>query len=246
MKAIKSLFLIALSLAIVCFVVKVSHQEYVGINVGNWAKYSVSAEWSSEDPNATISAYWRDLKNTEWETVKVQAIAGTNITILVTSGFADDTERDAVYWGDVTNTQGKDEFGFQIVSAGLGQGDIVRQSLISINYTLSKEFAGKNRKVNYAGYTIRAEGVTTYEFYWDKETGMLCALLLTDRYSSGGYMTRSGLQKKIVETNIWQPQASYQQPLLQWAPPIIVATIFVTALLLIRRNRKAKPRRRRN
>jgi len=213
------------------------------LNVGHWAKYSVIASWKSEDPNATMPTYWKELMNIKWETVTVFRISGTNITILLTTIFKDATQKNDTYWGDVTTSVGQDEFGFRIIAAGLSKGDTVRQSMLSINYTTSKEFAGENREVNYAGLSIKAEGVTLYEYYWDRSTGILCASFMTDMFLQEGYVTTTLLQKKIVETNLWQVQTASSDPWMQWGASIIIVTIVIVAtitFLLIRTKPKPK------
>jgi len=238
---ITSFFIVTVSFSLV----RVSTQASVGVKVDQWAKYNITAEWRSKSPNASMPTYWNDLKNSKWETVTVQKISGTNITILVTTDFINKTQKNSLYWGDIATNQGSMEFGFQIIPVGLSVGDTVRQSRLSINYTETKEFAGQNREVNYAGLIIQGEGETRYEFKWDKETGILCASVTLDTFpDSQGYWTNTLLEKKLIETNIWQAQTSSPQTWEQWAPPLVIATLVLITFILITRRSKAKRRRR--
>jgi len=249
-KTTKALVLMLLVVTVPFFLIQVSKEAFVGVKVGDWAKYNVIVEWSSEDPNATMSASWQNLNNTQWENVTVQKISGTNITIRVTATFINVTQKDFIYWGDITTNRGSDEFGFQIIPAGLDQGDVVRQSLISINYTESKQFAGQNRRVNFADVSLQREGLIIYEYRWDKETGILCASILTDTFlnSTSGYRTLTQLQKTLIETNLWQAQAGSPQETsqnwTQWGVPLVAASIVLVAFLLIKTRPKPKRKRR--
>jgi len=245
LKLINIVTIVILSLTILSVQTQVSLQAAVGVSVGQWAKYSISAQWLSENPNATTPAFWKTLMDTRWETVTVRQISGTNITILIARTFENETQAIDNYWGDIAANRGDDEFELRIVSARLEDGDTVRQTSMTINYTTFKEYAGQNREVNYGGQTIRAEGVTNYEFYWDKETGILCASIVTDTYSQEGYLTQALLQRKIEETNLWQPQPSSPQPWLTWVAPIAVIAATIIVLTSIELSRRKKPRRRR-
>lgn len=245
MRLINIATIILLILTILSAQTQVSTQVSVGVRIGQWARYSISAQWISEDPNATTPAFWETLMDTRWETVTIHQISGTNITILLATVFENETQAIDNYWGDIAANRGDDEFELRIISAGLRDGDNVRQSSMTINYTTFKEYAGQNREVNYGGQTIRAEGVTNYEFYWDRETGILCASIVTDTYSQEGYLTQALLQRKIEETNLWQPQPSSPQPWLQWAAPLAVVAVTIIVLLSIELSRRKKPRRRR-
>lgn len=248
LKTIKTFILMFFVIMVPFSFIQVSTEASVGVKVGQWAKYSITANWTSENPNANMPTDWRDRKNMEWETVTVQKTSGTNITILVTTFFINGTQKTVTYWGDITTNRGSEEFAFQIILAGLDQGDVVRQTQISINYTTVKEFAGQNREVDYASISIKTEGITTYEYYWDKETGILCASLMTDTFTQQGNLTNTFFQKKIKETNIWQaqtgPKSETPQAWTQWGPPLVIATIAIVVVLLIKTRLMTKRTRR--
>lgn len=247
LKTTEALILMLLVVTVPFSLIHVSKEASVGVKVGDWARYSVSADWNSGDPNATIPIHWQNLKNTIWENVTVTKISGTVITVRVTATFKNETQNDFIYWGNIATNQGSDEFGFQIILAGLDQGDLVRQSLISINYTESKVFAGQSRIVDYASVTLQTEGLTIYEYRWDKETGILCASIVTDTFtnSTSGYRILTQLGKTLTETSLWQaPKTESPQTWTQWGIPLVAVTIVLVMFTIIVTRPKNKRKRR--
>lgn len=252
LKAFTLMFLVG----VVClFPIQFSSGTSVGVKADDWARYKITATWNSENPNATEPRSVTDSKNTEWKVVTVEKVFHANVTILVTTQFKNGTQQEPVYTANLTQaltTSGNDsEFGFQIILAGLSKGEPVRQSRIVINDTITKEFLGENREVNYAGLRLLVEGVTNYEYYWDRQTGFLLKSLFFDiAYDSEGYQSTTWIETEITQTNLWQtqsPQESPQespQPWLQWGPPMVIATIVLVAFLLIKSRPKTKRIRR--
>ena len=224
-------------------VIEVSAGTYVGVEVGYWAKYRDICIWNSENPEAVEPSYVKDIENTKWRTVTVQAISGTTVTISVTRYFKNDTQETDTYSGDIVTGEGDDEFVFQIVPARLREGDVIWQSNLQINYTIGKEFAGVNRDTNYAGVTLKLEFVMIFEYYWDKTTGILCKSLLFDTEFWEGYKTTTWIETDLIETNIWHAENGLQPAGIEWWQPVIVVAVISAALILIRRKRRSKRRR---
>jgi len=241
---------------VVClFPIQFSSETSVGVKADDWTKYKITATWNSENPNATEPRSVIDSKNTEWKVITVEKVFGTNVTIQVTTRFRNGTQQDAVYTSNVTSAltaSGDDSnFGFRIIPAGLSKGESVRQSRIVINDTITKEFLGENREVNYAGLRLLVEGVTNYEYYWDRQTGFLLKSLYFDiAYDSEGYQSATWIETDITQTNLWQTQSPQEPPQespqswLQWGPPMVIATIVLVAFLLIKSRPKTKRIRR--
>jgi len=245
LKIADTFILIFLVLTLSSSFVQISTGATVGVKEGDWAKYKVTAKWVSDDPTKSKPTLWKDLESTESEFVTVQRTSGTNITILVTTNYINGTQRDTAYWGDITTNLGNQEFGFQVIPAGLSQGDAIRQSALQVNYTTFKEYAGQNREVNYAGVSFQVEGEIVSEYYWDRATGILCASRALDIYFLLGYRTETMLQRTIIATNLWQAQTPSQPTLpllLLWAPPLVIGGIVVTFILI---KQRSKPKRKR-
>ncbi len=248
MRRIHKIFILALSITLMLFYeTEVSAETYVGVKVGNWVKYSDICIWGSTNPEVIEPSYIKDIKNTKWRILTVQAISGTNVTISVTRYFENDTQRIDTYSVDVATGKGDPEIGFQILPAGLGEGDAIFQSGLRINYTASKEFAGVKREVNYAGLTISIEGVTVLEYYWDKTTGILCSSVMFDTVFPQGFETTTLIQTKMIETNIWDVENESQPTEIEWWQTVVVAiiisAIIISAVLMfIKKKRKSKRR----
>jgi len=227
----------------------------VEATVGDSAKYEIPAAfWSSKNPNAVEPQSVTDLKKTDWKLVTVTKVSGTNVTMSVSTKFNNGTQQDSIYTANMTSalTTSKEdsEFGFLIIPAGLSKGDSVRQSAIVINETLTKEFLGEDREVNYAGLRIQVEFETNYEYYWDRQTGFL----LKSRFSEFGYVwddtaelfyeTTTVIQIDIIETNLWQTPNPPQLWWLQWGPPVVVVAIVLVTVILVKIRPKTRRKRR--
>lgn len=228
------------------YVVRVSAETYtVGVKVDDWAKYRDTCLWSSEDPNAIEPAYYKELKNREWRKLTVQAISYTTITVSVATRFKNDTQKTDVYISDVAAGSGDSEFGWQIIPSGLSKGDRISQNprAIILNDTMSKEFAGATREANYAGFSIEVEGVTLFEYYWDKQSGILCAMLTYDISYSEGYRTETLIHTEILETNLWQAEADGDSGGIELWQVIIVVIVISAVLLIVRSKHKSRRRK---
>jgi hypothetical protein len=220
----------------------VSAKASVGLKVGDWAKYVDTCVWNSENPEASEPDYVKDINNVRWRILTVEAISGTTITASMTEYFENDTQSTGTYSTDVATGKGDPEIGFHVVPPLLDKGDSVYGSGLRINYSTTKEMAGVNRDVNYAGMTIEIEGVTVFEYYWDKTTGILCSSATFDTYLSlGGYMTTTWIQTQIIETNIWSAENGPQPAGIEWWKPVIILIAISTVLVLIAK--RYKPRK---
>lgn len=227
--------------------IRVSAETYtIGVKVGDWTKYRDTCIWSSENPEAIEPPYYKELKNIEWRNLTIQTISYTTITISVTTRFKNDTQKTDIYSSDIATGSGDYEFAWQIIPSGLNKGDKISQTprAITLNDTMSKEFAGATREVNYAGFSIEGEGVTLYEYYWDKQSGILCAKLIYNVFYSKGYTTEILMHTEIIETNLWQAKAESEgdsDGIELWQMIIVVIAILAVVLMI---KRKHKSRRR--
>lgn len=219
----------------------ISTKAGVGFKVGDWAQYVDTCFWNSDNPEAIEPSYIKDINNLKWRILTVEAISGTTITVSMTKYFENDTHSTGTYSTDVATGKGDPEVGFHIVPALLDKGDAVYESGLRINNSTTKEMAGVNREVNYAGMRIEVEGTTNFEYYWDKTTGILCSSLTSDTYSSlEGYTTVTWIHTKIIDTNIWGAENGPQPAGIEWWKPAILLIAISTVLVLI--TRRYKPR----
>lgn len=233
---------VALIILILITEIQFSASADIGVKVGYWAKYRDGCLWSSNDPEAIEPSYVKVITNTKWRTVSVEAISGTNVTISVTRHFKNDTQETKTYSANIASGKRDDEFEFQIVPPDLWIGDTIWQTTLSINDTKLEQFAGRTREINYAGVSIPLEGMTIFEYKWDKTTGVLCASVTFDTLFRQGFTTTTWIETEMIETNMWQPETHSEPAAITWWQPLILIIVVSSAFLLI--IWKLRPKRR--
>lgn len=173
----------------------------VGVEVGDWAKYSLAVTWQPTDPSATEPSDIEELKRTEWMEVEVQSVSNTYITIVGTYLFKDGTNKTfASMSADLA-----EQFLTFLIPSNLSKGDLI-PGIGSIDDTALRTYAGASRNVNYINSSTYFSGTATMRswgaMYWDKPTGILCELLMetstpTDFRSILLNMTETSLWEKI-------------------------------------------------
>ena len=206
----------------------------VGVKVGDWAKYEVTHNYTTNDSN-----YQPQFADIEYFKTEVLSVTGMNITFQTTTYFKNGTEMSKVMSMDISGGSigGPPPWilfqAFLFVAANLTVGDTLRPDPSSyvINATLMRTYAGAQREVNFvchrSTFSIirltpppREEFIsdsTTYMF-WDKATGVLVETNQTKKITCieldlnnhplpGGYvyMTKIFTQMTMKETNIWSP-----------------------------------------
>lgn len=245
----------------------------VGVRKGNWVKYSnfTGTNVTVYDPtinqtrtvyvppnlwNLTwdIPDYWPE-NNAEWVSMTVQSVSSTNVTVLSTTHFKDGTEEDKTLSGDVTTGLG--DLGFFLIEANLEEGDEVPWDhtevtgagaagiKLYINGTVTREYAGVSREVNYVNVIIPPGlAMATYvnlTAYWDKATGVLCEISMSVTFGplriSYGFIDAL-TAFKMTETNVFAPPSIWTE---WWFWTIIAVIVIVVAGsgILIRRRGKA-------
>jgi hypothetical protein len=192
---------------------------------GSWVKYEVYA-WSNaiETPPLVIEA-----NNMEWDMFTVDSASNIIVTLNRTTKFKmNETEMKRVYNVNVVTGTGI-EIPI-IIASNLKEGDYIfypSQTSISprINRTSVETFLGKNREINYAFWSDTdplGETGTISQFFWDKETGILCEVqMLNSELESEGVRVDTFWKMKIIEKsqNLWENTN--------------VTTIFAVAILMI-------------
>ena len=174
-----------------------------GVKAGDWARYSIEANYSTNDPSQPIVPA---PGLTEWESLRltVLSVAGTNVTYEQTIRFENSTEESSVWWIDVNSGQiryGLTSTGI-FIAANLTAGDQVYSNPMAptINYTVTRFYAGMQREVNYVGATIYYGEI---EYLWDRTSGILVELKAEEEYTMGEYRTYFFLHLIMSETNVW-------------------------------------------
>lgn len=199
--------------------------------------------WSAPD-------YWPK-NNTEWISITVQEVSGTERSLLLTTHFEDGSEEDKTLDGDVATGVGN--LGFFLIEANLEEGDEIAWDhtevmgpqtsgiKLYINGTVSREYAGVSREVNYVNVVIPPTMVPATNVnltaFWNKATGVLYEISMAVTYGP-----ISTLRHRVDAWTSFKMTEEVDPPIWTewWLWVIIIVIVVVIGLsILIWRRRKA-------
>lgn len=233
------LFFLLISLLAVASVIA-SPTRTVGVNVGDVFTYGdINVTWSSNDPNATKDPYGMGLEmynQTEWVSVDITGVSGTNVTIQTISHFKNGTEEISGGWIDVDTGEGVNAT-TMIIGANLNEGDPIYTagdySTWFINETTTRVYPDSTREtchinMTYAyNYTIPPDTDVDYfysmNFYWDWATGIMVEDSFQMTNQTGEYLTAWSMTFSITESNVWVVPEFPN--LAAWLAVITIATV---------------------
>jgi hypothetical protein len=173
----------------------------VGVEAGDWAKYSITGAWWSTDPSATEPSQINEFRKIEWVKFEVQSVSNTYITILQTYHYTNGTEQSAPPMSGDMATQ----FITVVIPGNLSGGDVIPGTAAPINSTITQSYAGADRVVNCLDYSGSSFGMNmTQTMYWDKATGMLCEMFMEISMPTNSYVTTTSTSLVMTETNLWK------------------------------------------
>jgi len=185
-------------------------EAQVGVKAGDWVKCEYA---SGGNPPGDAP---------QWVKVECLSVTGTTATVRVTTHFSSEAEQTEIMTWDVASGTGNLTFQ-ALIPANSKTGDTV-QLIEGGNVTIAGErtgtYAGASRTVVYASLT---QGDMQFSYCWDKETGVLVEITLTQGSTSATY--------KATSTNIWQ--ASSSNPLTLPSLPIEMLSISVSVAAAI-------------
>ncbi|MBC7107300.1 MAG: hypothetical protein H5T41_00665 [Methanomassiliicoccales archaeon] len=187
-----------------------AHAEtQVGINVGQWMKYELAV--SGNAPPSDMPS---------WVKAECTSISGTTVSFSMTMHMSDGTEQMTMWTIDVASGSGNASFQI-IIPANSITGDTI-QLVTNDSVTIAGEavgtYAGASRTYVYATQTAEDRQIT---YRWDKQTGILLEVSLTQGSTSLAY--------KATNTNIWQ--ASSSNPFSMPSLPIEILSIGVSVAM---------------
>jgi hypothetical protein len=185
-----------------------------GVNPGDWAKYAIAFNFSTNDPNPIMIT--PPLEDVEYYTMVVQSVVSTKVEYETIIHYKNGTEITIGGWQDVESgetTYGSTWFG-PIIAANLTAGDKVylNQYSPTLNSTETRIYAGSQRQVNCLfvkqNWTSPSQQqYVEYSIFWDKVSGVFVTMnetmILKDL--NKGYTTSLMIGLTITETNIWKP-----------------------------------------
>lgn len=202
-----------------------------GVKVGDWAKYEVST--STSEGSQEVIEELSDV-DIDWLKMEVENVSSELVVIKLTAHFINGTEK--------SDSIDSDELGF-IVEADLKIGDTIvapyLEQELTIDSTLSREYAGVDRVVNLIEMSSSLGLNNTYQSFFDQKTGILCEMSLSLELDILGEHYESSLNYKLIETNMFKTSFNEQT----WFYPAIglgVLLIAVAILLMYRHSKQGK------
>ena len=207
----------------------------VGVETGDWIKYDA----------VTSGVDLSSINMPQWVKIEFLSVTGTAVTFRQTNHMSGGTEESSIRTIDPVTGEGNATFQI-LIPINSKAGDVIHVTIDEGNYTtvtLSGEGTG-----NYAGatrtlvYASLPQGDTQVSYYWDKQTGVLLEIKLTQGSTSITY--------KATSTNIWQgsstplsfPTLDVPIEMLSIGVSVIMAgVILVTAAIYTKRKRRKGP-----
>lgn len=233
----RTLFAIAVIVILMssCYTISPTNAQVVrlpGVQAGDWAKYDVALNYSTNDPNPPMTK--PPLGDMEYYKLEVQSVDNTNITYQITMHYRNGTETSMPSSIDVSS--GQTDYGYSssygpLIAANLTAGDQIYLNSVSvtINATSTGTYAGRQREVNCLYMIMNSTYLFTqqtqfveFRFLWDKMSGIFVAVNESMVFAdiSKGYITQMTINLIITETNIWSPV------------PAVAAEVFIVPNLI--------------
>jgi hypothetical protein len=183
-----------------------------GVNVGDWAYYDVSIDFSTNDPSPPIESV-----PTDNITMHVVSVLNTNVTYESTIALENGTSVTMTLWLDVSSGQASPVGSLPpgvLIAANLSAGDSLslNDPSLTINSTVLRAHAGALREVNHIELSRTVNSTSfwmdmNYSYYWDRQSGVLTEEHQDVCYtmSKNGYVTSIRISLVLVDTNIWEP-----------------------------------------
>ena len=179
----------------------------VGVAEGDWFKYGFTFDWNSELNMTSEEVPFSDFLMSEWVTLNIQDISGTNVTGCITIHFENGTDNTQDVSVDVDTGDGN--LRNWLISAGLNANDLLYLSGSNerINETITQTYPWGSRETNHLVYSYNYSSEEDnsdirVNMFWDKEIGVLTELSFeADALMNGTAMSASALWT-IVDSNI--------------------------------------------
>lgn len=194
----------------------------VGVKSGDWIEYNVSYTGSPTEGH-----------DVTWARMDILSVQGTNISVTITSRFADNTTEALNSTLDLATGHLIDDF---IIPANLNVGDTFRDENlgnVTIDAAQPRQYAGATR-------TVLTSNVGNNTYTWDQTTGVS----VEGTSQTADYT----IHTTVEDTNMWQPQPTPKQSfdftslllVLAFATILFVVVLAATARYI---KRKAYERR---
>jgi len=153
-----------------------SAEGNVGVTVGQTREYTYAFSGTHRYDNGSLISSM-PFNVGYIETITIQEISGTNITVQCVRRQLDGTEETGQWWVDVNTGNGT--AGGVVISADRNEGERVYPNQDSegadiINETILLKYGDTSIPVNHVSLTYTVDEQLTYwDYYWEKETGLM-------------------------------------------------------------------------
>jgi hypothetical protein len=220
-----------------------------GVSQGNVFEYNMISYWNS--PTEATPAEVLEVNQTKTITITVTEVSGSNITTKITTSYLNGTKTTV---DGFCNIDTGECVGLPFIGANLNKSDLVDPSAPEpwyVNETLTRTYQNESRETNYlkiednGSYEGVGEVTRTYEYYFDRSTGVLVEYTMEVSYGN----TTSTTESKLLSSNVWTVDAAVQlenstpsspTTLYIAATAVIIAIIAVAALVVWKRRKHSK------
>ena len=241
------LIIFLFSMLAISMVVKIK-AEVVGVSQGNVFEYDMVAHWISPSGDNT-PVELLELNQTKSLRVTVAEVSGSVISSQITAYYLNGTEVSSDGSCDIETGEC---LGLPFIGANLGKNDLVNPSASEpwyINETITRNYKDAPRETNHLKFensqTIEGIGElnSIYDYYFDKNTGVLVDYTTEVSYSDSTWITQS----KLTASNIWSvsddqihsnDQATGSTTTLYIAASVTTIVIGVIAVFVVSKRRR--------
>jgi hypothetical protein len=225
-KKLSIALLLTFLLTATCIALALAQPRTVGVFEGEWFRHGeISVNWESNDTSASFPPYgWEWLEEwneTEWMTVTVESISGTNITSEVTQHFNNGSDKIRPGWIAIDSGNSSDytndtmDMTFMLISANLDENDTLYTSgdfsSWTINETITRNYPDTIRETNHLNLTWEysySNFISVYyyhsmNYYWDRSTGILVEWSMQVINHTGQYLTNWSIFSRITDSSVW-------------------------------------------
>jgi len=216
---------------------------------GDWAVYSartlaVCLTDANDEKVKEQIGYYENINNTIWN-LTIHNVNYPNVTFSIIKNLKNGTISEN-YEGNVET--GTPDMDMWIISSNLSVGDPIylhgSNPEVFIKDRASDEFANATRDVLYTSFNQSQLGLkSSFGFFWDRETGILCGVSSTLRYYYENKLALTVMINiNIVETSLWVKTTQNNE--VKW-PVIItlaalISILIITVVLFRKRKKKGK------
>ena len=157
-------------------VVSASTEGNVGVDVGDTREYTYAFSGTHKYDNGTLISSMA-FNVAYVETITIQQISGTNITIQCVRRQLDGSEETNHWWVDVSTGNGT--AGGVVISSNTNVGEMVYpnqdpEGADIVNETVILKYGNTSIPVNHVSHVYTVDEQPTYwDYYWEQETGLM-------------------------------------------------------------------------